>query len=86
MKAARTLTVSLGAQQKLVDERLATGTYASASEIVRAGLRALEREEAALDEIVRVKVLEALGDPRPPLRAQDVFERLERRQARRGEA
>ncbi|WP_188912806.1 type II toxin-antitoxin system ParD family antitoxin [Aureimonas endophytica] len=72
----RTLTVSLGPQQKLVDERLASGAYASDSEVVRAGLRALEREETALDEALRRMVQEALDDPRPSIPIEEAFERL----------
>jgi antitoxin ParD1/3/4 len=37
------------------------------SEVVRAGLRALDREEAALDALLRIRVAEALADPRPAL-------------------
>ncbi|WP_152046665.1 type II toxin-antitoxin system ParD family antitoxin [Aureimonas psammosilenae] len=79
----RTLTVTLGAQQRVVDERLASGTYASASEIVRAGLRALEREEAVLNETLRRMVQEALDDPQPPVPMEEVFERLERKHLER---
>lgn len=82
-RSARTLTVSLGPQQALVDRRLASGAYASASEVVRAGLRALEREEAVLDEETRRMVQEALDDPRPPVPMEEVFDRIERKHAAR---
>ncbi len=78
-RPARTLTVSLGEQQRLVYQRVASGTYASASEVVRAGLRALEREEAALDETHRRMVQEALDDPSPPIPAEEVFARLRKK-------
>ena len=42
-------TFSLSKQQvELIDRLVERGSYASASEVVRAGLRALEREDEAL--------------------------------------
>ena len=76
MRTSKPLTVTLGHQQALVDERLSSGAYESASEVVRAGLRALDREESALNEIMREKILEALNDPRPDIPAREVFDRL----------
>jgi antitoxin ParD1/3/4 len=78
--------VTLGELQAKVDERVRSGEYGSASEVVRAGLRALDREEAALDDYLRSKIREALDDPRPSVPLDDVFERLERRHAARIEA
>ncbi len=40
---------------------------------MRAGLRALDREEAILDELVRVRVAEALADPRPAMPLDKAF-------------
>jgi antitoxin ParD1/3/4 len=79
MRTSKPLTVTLGKQQALVDARVASGAYESASEVVRAGLRALEREEAALDAVVREKILEALNDPRPDIPAEQVFGKLRAR-------
>lgn len=46
---ARNTSISLGEHfSSLVDELVAEGRYASASEVVRAGLRLLEAEEAKL--------------------------------------
>ncbi|MFK8250766.1 type II toxin-antitoxin system ParD family antitoxin [Ancylobacter terrae] len=81
MRTSRPITVTLGEQQKSVDARLESGAYASASEVMRAALRALDREDAALDEIVRRKVAEALDDPRPSIPADEVFAKLRRRVA-----
>lgn len=49
MRSSRPITVTLGKHQASIDARLASGTYDSASEVVRAGLRALDREEHALN-------------------------------------
>jgi len=76
MRTSKPITVSLGKHQQSVDKRLQSGAYDSASEVIRAGLRALDREEAALDELMRVKIRVALEDPRADLPAEDVFARL----------
>lgn len=83
MRTSRPLTVTLGEQQQSVDARLESGRYSSASEILRAALRALDREDAALEEIMRAKIVEALADPRPTVTMEEVFDRLERKQADR---
>lgn len=80
-RSSPALTVTLGALKDAVDQRVRTGRYASASEVVRAGLRALEREEDALDDLMRRRVEAALADPRPSLPAEDVFARLRGRSA-----
>lgn len=83
MRSSKPITVTLGAQQSSLERRLASGAYSSASEVLRAGLRALDREEAALDEILREKVRASLADPRPSLPAEDVFADLRQRHAER---
>lgn len=76
MRARKPITVTLGHQQADVDRRVASGDYASASEVLRAGLRALDREEAALNEYMRRKIQESLDDPRPSIPAEKVFAEL----------
>ena len=49
-RTSRPITVTLGELQQRVEERVASGAYSSASEVMRAAVRALEREEAVLDE------------------------------------
>ncbi len=70
------ITVDLGDLQDRVDARVSSGAYSSPSEVLRAGLLALEREDAARDEDLRQKVREALVDARPDVAAEDVFARL----------
>ena len=77
------LTVTLGEQQQSVDRRLQSGEYESASEIVRAGLRALDREDAVRDEYMRAKIQEALDYDGPDFSADEVFDEIERRHAER---
>ena len=50
---------------------------------MRAALRALDREEAAVDEWLRQRVDEAFADDRPNVPAQEVFKRLKSHHARR---
>jgi antitoxin ParD1/3/4 len=76
MRTSKPISITLGEMQNRVDARVQSGAYASVSEVVRAGLRALDREEAAVDSLLRAKVLEALDDPRPSIRADQVFAEL----------
>jgi antitoxin ParD1/3/4 len=62
---------------------LESGRFASLSEVVRAGLRALDREEAALDAILRARVEAALDDPRPSIDGDAVFADLRAHHGRR---
>ena len=77
MRTSKPITVTLGRQQALLEQRLASGEYESASEVVRAGLRALEREERARDEIWRRRIAESLADDRPDVPADVVFAEIE---------
>ena len=86
MRTTKPITVTLGELQERVDARVKSGAYSSASEVVRAGLRALDREEEALDELMRRKVQESLDDPRPDIPLEEVFDRLERKHALRMKA
>jgi antitoxin ParD1/3/4 len=86
MRTNKPITVTLGELQERVDARVQSGTYSSASEVIRAGLRALDREEEALNEIWRRKIQEAYDDPRPSIPAKEVFERIERKHAERMKA
>lgn len=76
MRTSKPITVTLGKQQAILEEQLASGEFESASEVVRAGLKALEREKQARTEHYRRLVEEALNDPRPDISLEDAFERL----------
>ncbi len=82
-RTSRPITVTLGELQNSVETRVKSGTYASASEVLRAAVRALDREEAALNEWLRKKVDEALADPRPNIPAREVFRQLRAHHAAR---
>ena len=77
-RSSSPMTVTLASGQKaFVEDRVRMGRFASASEVVREGLRALERQEAHLDEWMRQKVQESLNDPRPDIPADAAFAELE---------
>jgi antitoxin ParD1/3/4 len=91
--ARKTVSVDLGPLADKAEARVRSGAYPSVDEVVREGLRALDREEAMLDRIlppipegdpawdayVRDKVRESLEDPRPPIPADEAFARLDLR-------
>ena len=81
-RSSRPLTVTLGALQRKVSARVKSGTYASASEVMRAALRALEREESAIDGVLKSRIDAAFSDTRSSVPAEKVFERLRKRHAR----
>lgn len=83
MRTSKPITVTLGKQQASLDAKLSSGKYELASEVIRAALRALDREEEAIDAILRAKITKALADPRPGIPAEEVFDRLERKYADR---
>lgn len=62
-RASKPVSVTLGEMAERAQSRVASGRYASLSEVVRAGLRALEREEAALDDLIRARIAAANADP-----------------------
>lgn len=74
--AGKSITLTLGKQQQVLDAMVASGDFESHSEAVRAAVRALEREREAIDEIWRSKIQEALDDPRPAIPADEFFARM----------
>lgn len=85
-RTSRPITVTLGDLQERVEARVKSGAYASASEVMRAAVRALDREETALGEWLRRRVDEAFADPRPTVPARKVFKRLRKHHAEQAKA
>ena len=71
-----TIQVNLGPLRQSVERRVSSGSYASADEVIRAGLLALEREEGAESEWLVRMAEEALADPEPSIPAEEVFREL----------
>lgn len=82
-RTSRPITITLGDLEERVQERVKSGAYASVSEVMRAAVRALDREEAALGGWLRQRVDEAFADPRPDAPADEVFQRLRKHHAKR---
>lgn len=82
MASNKAVHVDLGPQNASLQRRLKSGQYANASEVMRAALRALDREEATLDDVLREEVRISMADKRPSVPAEDVFRRLEARHVR----
>jgi antitoxin ParD1/3/4 len=81
-------TFSLPAEQAgYIDALVAEGAYASASEVVRAGLRALRERDAAVERWLREEVAPAYdameADPSRAVPAEQVVQNLRSHRAKR---
>jgi antitoxin ParD1/3/4 len=88
MSAAEKRTISLPAEQATyIDSLVAKGDYASASEVVRAGLRALQERDAAVERWLRDQVAPAYdamqADPGRAIPAETAFQAVRAHHARR---
>ena len=88
MAAVEKRTFSLPAEQaSYIDALVASGTFASASEVVRAGLRALQERDAVVERWLRTEVAEAYDAlqraPDEVIAAEDVAAELRRHHANR---
>lgn len=70
------MLVNLGRQRRVVEERIASGAYESADEVIQAALRALDREESETNQWLMQLAEESLADPRPSIAADEVFRSL----------
>lgn len=78
MPASDKRTVSLPPEQsRYIDTLVASGAYATASEVVRAGLRALQERDAAVERWLRGEVVPVAAamraDPGRSIPASQVF-------------
>jgi len=88
MSASEKRTFSLPAEQaSYIDALVASGTYASGSEVVRAGLRALQERDAAVEQWLREEVAPVYdaiqADPNRGISADRLFSAIRARHAER---
>lgn len=83
MDQAEKLSVTVTAEQaKRIREMVQSGAYASTSEVIRAGLRSLERDEEEYRErldSIRHRVRASIEDTSPSLSGEQVRRRLQER-------
>jgi antitoxin ParD1/3/4 len=87
MAHAEKRTFSLPAEHAtFIDEQVASGSYASASEVVRAGLRALQERDAAVERWLREEVAPVYdamkADPGRARSMEEVFGAIRARHAK----
>ena len=88
MSAPEKRTFSLPAEHSaFIDSQVASGAYATASEVVRAGLRALQERDAAIERWLREEVIPTYdamkADPSRALSGEQVFAEIRAHHARR---
>ena len=84
MAASEKRTFSLPAEQAaFIDAQVASGAFASASEVVRAGLRALQERDAAVERWLREEVAPAYdrwkADPSGGISPEGMADRMRKR-------
>lgn len=88
MPSAEKRTVSLPVEQAdYIDSLVASGAYATTSEVVRAGLRALQERDAAVERWLREEVVPVAAamreDPGRAIPAAQVFDEIRALHAKR---
>ncbi|MBZ9910392.1 type II toxin-antitoxin system ParD family antitoxin [Mesorhizobium sp. BR115XR7A] len=82
MEAAEKLSVTVTpAMARMIRERVEDGSFGSASEVIRAALRAFQREEEEHAErmaSIRARVKASIEDTRPNLTAAELRGRLKK--------
>lgn len=88
MSTVEKRTISLPPEHAaFIDAQVSSGAFASASEVVRAGLRALQERDAAVERWLRDEVAPAYdamkADPSRALSGDEMLERIRQRHAAR---
>lgn len=90
MQPMEKISVTLPADMvRLIRERVSSGAYASASEVVGEAVRLWEAQGREHDERIadiRARIQRSLADPTPSAPMDEVFDRIERLHAERVKA
>jgi antitoxin ParD1/3/4 len=91
MAATEKRTFTLPSEQSaFIDQLVASGTYATASEVIREGLRALQERNAAVERWLREEVVPTYdkwkADPARGITPEQMAERARNRHAVRSKA
>jgi antitoxin ParD1/3/4 len=91
MSAVQKRTISLPSEQAdYIDGLVSSGAYATSSEVIRAGLRALQERDAAVERWLREDVVPVVAamraDPTRGIPAKEVFDGIRALHKRRLEA
>ena len=82
MPAAEKISITVTpAMKRVLEDRVASGEFASASELMREAFRAWQRQQDEHEERVaslRARIQKSVNDPRPSIAADDVFARLKK--------
>jgi antitoxin ParD1/3/4 len=80
MEPAEKLSVTVtSAQARLIREKVEDGSFGSASEVIRAALRAFQREEDEHAEriaSIKARIKASVDDPGPPVPMEEAFDRV----------
>jgi antitoxin ParD1/3/4 len=80
MSTAEKISITVTpAMKRTLEERVASGQFASASELIREALRVWQKLEDEHQErlaSIRARIQKSIDDPRPGIPAEEVFDRL----------
>jgi antitoxin ParD1/3/4 len=80
MEPAEKLSVTVTpAMARLIRDKVEDGSFGSASEVIRAALRAFQREEEEHAEriaSIKARLKASIEDPRPPVPIEEAFDRV----------
>lgn len=81
--AERDPEIRLGRYTERAEFYVSRGAYESVADVVESALDLLDEHERKLIAVMRVKVAEAIADPRPALPMEEAFRLLDEAKARR---
>jgi antitoxin ParD1/3/4 len=73
------------AMKRVLEERVASGQFASASELMREAFRTWKQQQDEHEErlaSIRARIDRSMNDPKPSIPAEEVFDRLRKMHAK----